>query len=92
MLKEQFIRRRGVRSSSIQLELMRGSLSALEEALQLSSRQECIEDAQRRLHGGGKTDETASVSTEYNGGEQFVSTLKTDNSAVACRVHKGNFG
>ena len=48
LLRNQFIQ--GLRSSSVQLELMKEKPSTLDEALQLANWQESIEAAQKRLH------------------------------------------
>ena len=48
LLRNQFIH--GIRSSSIQLELMKELPASMDEALQKPTQQELVEAAQRRLH------------------------------------------
>ena len=48
VLRNQFIH--GIRSSSVQLKLMKDMPKTLDDALQLASQQESVEAAQKRLH------------------------------------------
>ena len=48
VLRSQFVQ--GIRSSSVQLWLMREMPESMEEALKIASKQETVENAQRRLH------------------------------------------
>lgn len=78
ILKSQFIQ--GIRSSSVQLWLMREMPGTMDEALSIANRQETVEMAQKRLHKEKhQVTETLAVETD---------TSREQNSANAIRCSK----
>ena len=59
LVRGQFIR--GIRSSTVQLRLMRERPKTLNEALQLAGQYQGVEESQKRLHGASAKVETMAV-------------------------------
>ena len=86
LLRNQFIQ--GLRSSSVQLELMKEKPSTLDEALQLANRQESIEAAQKRLHREQHHEESLTVNEKsLDDGQSESSTCAS--AAELTREHCG---
>ena len=62
LVRDQFIR--GIRSSTVQLRLMRERPKTLNEALQLAGQYQGVEESQKRLHGASAKVETMAVGKE----------------------------
>ena len=83
-IRDQFIR--GIRSSTVQLRLMRERPKTLNEALQLAGQYQGVEESQKRLHGASAKVETMAVGKEDDSESESEAVAATTNATRPSRL------
>ena len=84
LVRDQFIR--GIRSSTVQLRLMRERPKTLNEALQLAGHYQGVEESQKRLHGASAKVETMAVGKEDDSESESEAVAAITNATRPSRL------
>ena len=84
LVRDQFIR--GIRSSTVQLRLMRERPKTLNEALQLAGQYQGVEESQKRLHGASAKVETMAVGKEDDSESESEAVAAITNAIRPSRL------